>query len=1163
MNFLIDPLINDEKYKKLIDDIRSKDINNFYIHGMIDNSTGLFSYSLRENLNRPVFVVFENQYKAKKAYEAFNLDDSFVFFPELESNINNIKSLDVEVKSSRIKIIKRLIDGENLIVFTSLYALQNKLTNYKQFLSLGLNIRLDTLINIDEFSQKLLDLGYEKSYSVESMGQFSVRGGIIDIYPVNRDPVRLELFGDEIDSIRSFEISSQRSIENIEEFNICPLDEFYIPKDKYKDIGEKIGEEIKKAYKKGISKENINGKFSKILDLLEEGIVINPDLLIPYLEIDASNIFEYCEDPLIVFNDLSRVYDLTRDNYTRFMDLVQNSIAKGDLLYSHNNILFSLDRLFKEIKKYQNINLSLLLKRMKVLQAEKIIELKSLEVEKFNTRLSDFTDFIKRNLHKAYKIVISTSSKNNLAILEECLTEDGIIYELKVDLESEIKSSQVFLLEKNLSDGFIYPSIKMIFLGDKEIFGREKKRTRPKHKKISKKDLMNYEDLEIGQYVVHDSYGIGRYMGLEKVDYSGISKDFLILQYGRTDKLYIPTEEMNLISKYIGNEHPTLSKLGSTEWSRAKQKVKKSIEEIADDLVELYAERANIEGFKFSKDTPWQREFEESFIYEETPSQLRVIEEIKTDMESSKAMDRLLCGDVGYGKTEVALRAAFKAVMDGKQVAILVPTTILCQQHYKTMLDRFRDFPIKVDYISRFKTSTEKKKTIEDIENGRLDIVVGTHNLLSKKISFDNLGLLIIDEEQRFGVRHKDKIKSMKKNLDVLTLSATPIPRTMQLSLTGIRDMSILEEPPQDRSPVNTYVLEYDRSIIREAILSELARGGQIYFVYNRVYDIDKMRSDLEDLVPEAEIAMAHGQMRAKELENIMINFYQNKYDVLLSTTIIETGMDIQNVNTLIVYNSDKMGLAQLYQLKGRIGRGDRSSYAYFTYERGKVVSESSEKRLKAIKDFTSFGSGYKIAMRDLELRGAGNILGESQSGHINSVGYDLYVRLLEEEINKIKGLEKRENRIVNIDLKVDTYIPSDYIVDVNKKISTYRKIADIDNEEDYDKIFEELLDIYGDLPKTVANIMDLAYIKAMCIRSWVSEISEYDNKIVVNFDSNNFNLKDFGKLASEFKKDLHFDVADGIKVILDSSEEKLHDIKTLLEILDRENKGEEKWKRR
>lgn len=1159
MNFLIDPLKNDENYENLIADIRSKSINNFYIHGMVDKSTGLFSYSLRENLNRPVFVVFENEYKAKKAYEAFHMDDSFVFFPELESNTNNIKSLDVEVKSMRIKTIERLIEGENLLVFASLSALQNKLTNYKQFLSLGLNINLKTPIEIDDFSQKLLDLGYEKSYSVESMGQFSVRGGIIDIYPVNRDPVRLELFGDEIDSIRSFEISSQRSIENIDEFKICPIDEFHIPKDRYLDIGEKIGSEVKNAYKKGISKDNIDRKFSKILDLLEEKIVINPDLLIPYVDSDVSSILEYCEDPLIVFNDLSRVYDLTRDSYIRFMDSVQDSIAKGDLLYSHNEILFSLDEIFKKIKKYQNINLSLLLKRMKILYPEKIIELKSLEVEKFNTRWSDFSEFLKKNIYKAYKIVISTSSKNDLTTIAERLEEDGIIYELKEDPSGEIKSSQVFLLEKDLSEGFIYPSIKMIFLSYKDIFGRERKRSRPKYKKINKKDLMNYEDLEVGQYVVHDSYGIGRYMGLEQVNYSGISKDFLILQYGKTDKLYIPTEEMNLISKYIGNEHPSLSKLGSTEWSRAKQKVKKSIEEIADDLVELYAERANIEGFKFSKDTPWQREFEESFIYEETPSQLRVIEEIKRDMESSKAMDRLLCGDVGYGKTEVALRAAFKAVMDGKQVAILVPTTILCQQHYKTMLDRFRDFPIKVDYISRFKTSTEKKKTVEEIKNGRLDIVVGTHNLLSSKISFDNLGLLIIDEEQRFGVRHKDKIKSMKKNLDVLTLSATPIPRTMQLSLTGIRDMSILEEPPQDRSPVNTYVLEYDRSIIREAILSELARGGQVYFVYNRVYDIDKMKSDLEDLVPEAEIAMAHGQMRPKELENIMVNFYQNNYDVLLSTTIIETGMDIQNVNTLIVYNADKMGLAQLYQLKGRIGRGDRSSYAYFTYERGKVVSESSEKRLKAIKDFTSFGSGYKIAMRDLELRGAGNILGESQSGHINSVGYDLYVRLLEEEINKIKGLEKREDRIVNIDLKVDTFIPSDYIEDVNKKISTYREIANIDNEEDYDKIFEELIDIYGDLPKTVVNIMDLAYIKAMCIRSWVSEISEYDNKVIISFDGDKFNLRDFGKLASEFKKSLHFDVANGIKVILDSSKEKLRDIKTLLEILDRNNKGEEK----
>ncbi|MFR4763628.1 MAG: transcription-repair coupling factor, partial [Anaerococcus obesiensis] len=715
---------------------------------------------------------------------------------------------------------------------------------------------------------------------------------------------------------------------------------------------------------------------------------------------------------------------------------------------------------------YPIINSSSLLKINTIIKAKKIIELKSIEQENFNKNIENFIFNINSLIKNNEKAIIFASDKKSLESIKEIFNENNID-NFSIGLDSDLSNTNIILTVNSLSRGYIFTDYKINVYSHRDIFGKDKfKNKKTRKKPVSAKDIIKKSEIEIGDYVVHENNGIGIYKGISKIEVNNTKKDYFVIEYKGNDKVFVPVDQMDLVSKYIGNkgDKPKISSLGSNQWKKAKQRAKKAVDEIADDLVELYAKRSKAKGHAFSEDTTWQKEFEDSFIYEETDSQVRSINEIKDDMENIKPMDRLLCGDVGYGKTEVALRAAFKAIMDGYQVCFLVPTTILASQHYSTMKERFKDYPVECALLSRFVSKKEQDKNIKNLKSGKIDIIVGTHRLLSNDIKFKNLGLLIIDEEQRFGVRHKDKLKKLKENIDVLTLSATPIPRTLQLSLTGIRDMSTLDEPPERRLPVNTYVLEYDSSIIKRAIEKELDRDGQVYFVYNRVYNIEKIYNELVELIPDANIAIAHGQMSAKNLEKIMEDFVNGDIDILLATTIIETGMDIQNVNTIIVYDSDMMGLSQLYQLKGRIGRSSRSSYAYFTYAKGKVLTEIGEKRLKSIKDFSDFGSGYKIAMRDLELRGAGNILGESQSGQVEAIGYDLYVKFLQQAVNKASGKEFKSSDLndVYIDLKVDAYIPESYIEDQGQKIEMYTRISRIETLEDYSFLVEDLIDRYG-----------------------------------------------------------------------------------------------------
>lgn len=1139
-NILVDRLLKEPGYGSLLQAFETHKTP-VYLHGIIKEATGHLLYALSVHTERPVLVVCENVYRARELTRALEslIGEEVQLFPEAETGLGKVTALDNEGETQRLRVLEGLASGDRMLVVTTLRALQMRLTPIRAFQKMRIRIDLDSQIDLNELSSRLFHMHYDKVSSVEAPGEFAVRGGILDIYPVTASaPYRIELFDTEVDSIRTFDVQTQRSIGRIEEVLITPAAE-YIASDRAKEEMLKgLVKDltyIEKHPPYGMDTQRAFEKYQEIRVRLEEGLIIsNPNLVTPYLKASNYSLMTDYLDPrsIVYLEDVTRIYDKNSDDMSIYLEMHTMAMEAGEALHGHEQLLISERDIFSALAAFDRVNVTPLLKRSRLLEPKTLIEIKTVEAENFNRNLSIFYDRISDLAKSGEKVLIFAQDLLRAQRLIEGLRDQGLDPLLLENYEMTFGDRILAVSPGSYPKGVVYPNIGQSIFTTSEIYGSSKfKKRRTKKKKSTARDLINYADLEIGDYIVHDNHGIGRYEGIKQITVEGISKDYLVMVYRDGDKLSIPTDQMNLVQKYIGadGKAPRLSRLGGTDWVRAKQKAQKAIDEIADDLVELYAKRSKEVGFAFSSDTPWQSEFEDAFIYEETESQIRSIKEIKADMESERPMDRLLCGDVGYGKTEVAMRAAFKAVMDGKQVAMLVPTTILAQQHYKTMVDRFKNFPIKVEMLSRFRTPQQSKRIFADVSKGFIDIIIGTHRLLSKQLKFKDLGLLVIDEEQRFGVRHKEKLKALRTNIDVLTLSATPIPRTLQMGLVGIRDMSLLEEPPEERMTTTTYVMEYDPTILREAILREIAREGQVYFVYNRVYDIDHMAQRLTQLVPEASIVVAHGQMSSTRLEDVMIAFNEREYDILLSTTIIETGMDIQNVNTLIVYDADRMGLAQLYQLKGRIGRGDRSSYAYFTYAPGKVLAEASEKRLMAIRDFSEFGSGFKIAMRDLELRGAGNLLGESQHGHIDSVGYDLYVRMLEEAVRLAKGETTKSlpKQDVDIDIRMDGFIPADYIPDQNQKIEMYSRIASVSDQTDYEAILEELIDRYGDLPKTVENVLDVALIKSYAAQIGIERVKETQDAIVFTYDDpNRFPPEVFGLLAAEYGSELHFDVS-------------------------------------
>ena len=1129
---VMQPLKDNMKFKSITEKISEKTFP-INIYGISESGKSYIINGIFEENDNSMVVVTHSDVDAKNLYEDLSFYTTDVFyFPVREVVFYNVDAISGDLRWARLKVIKEILQNERKkIIVTSIDALTSLYTPKEYYLRYSMIIKTGDDIDLKEISKSLLQCGYERVEVVEGKGEFSFRGGILDVFPpTSAYPYRVELFGDEVDSIRTFNTESQRSIEKVEEFSIFPSKEVIVDDECRSRAVQNINEELKKVIA-NVSKENkesvekIKGIVGKNIELLNNTYYFETiDSYLPFFYEKLDSFFDYLQGYTFVVDDFKRSSGKMESIYYEFNENYMSFLQRGDILPSQNSLLLNKGELESKLENSSLITLSSFLNKSDGLFNTVDIGFEEVTLNKYNGQLNMLIEDIQERKEKKYKTVILAGTRPRGERLVKTLMEKGIFSTYKDSID-KIEAGEVVITFGNLLRGFDYPELELSIISDKDIFGEtRRKRSGKAVRKKGVAKITSFAELKPGDYVVHANHGIGVYKGIKQMAAGGTTRDYLDIVYDKGDKLYVPVDQLDLVQKYIGSEgnSPKINKLGGAEWQKAKAKARKSINEIAQDLVKLYAARATLKGHSFGKDTEWQRQFEDEFPYEETLDQLASLEEIKRDMESDKPMDRLLCGDVGYGKTEVAIRAAFKAVMDGKQVAFLVPTTILADQHYNNFIKRFSDFPIKIDMISRFRTPKQQKATLQALKEGNVDILIGTHRLVSKDIVFKDLGLLIVDEEQRFGVAQKEKIKGMKKNVDVLTLSATPIPRTLHMSLTGVRDISVIETPPEDRYPIQTYVVEQNDQLIRDAILREIGRGGQVYFVYNRVESIDSMANYIRDLVPECKVGIMHGQMTEKELETEMIAFMNKEYDVLVCTTIIETGIDISNVNTMIVHNADKMGLSQLYQLRGRVGRANRIAYAYFIYTKDKILTEVAEKRLKALKDFTELGSGFKIAMRDLEIRGAGNMMGSSQHGHMASIGYDLYCRMLEDTIKLIKGEIENEPIETSVDIKVDAFIPSSYITDEIQKIEVYKKIAAIENINDFMEIKSELEDRYSSIPDSVYNLMDIAYIKSICKGLYIEDIKETAKELRFKFVKGYKGFEDiYSVLLNQYKDDV------------------------------------------
>ena len=1124
---LMEPLISSEEFIELESYIKG-DKHPIEIEGLSESGKSYVINGIYEVSNKPVVIITNSDMEAKNLYEDLNLYLSNVYyFPAKEIVFYNVDAISGDLRWARLNVIKEILSNNKNIIVTSIDAFAARYTPKDLFKTHTVSISVGDEVDFKELSKILVEAGYDRVDVVEGKGEFSLRGGLLDLFPTNSIyPYRIELFGDEIDSIRTFNTESQRSIEKVNCIEVFPAKEIIIDDEIIDYALSNIREELDLTLKNNKDKERgikLNTIISKNLEELRETHDFETiDSYLPLFYKKSESLFDYLEDYIFVLDDKVRCLGKLDSTYLEFNENYSIFLQRGDILPSQGKLLLEKEELIDLLEEKINITMDAINKGGGFLSPIRKIEINSAILHHYQGQLDLLIEDILKKKKDGYRTVILSGTRVRGERLVSTLREREIESSYRDNIES-IALGEVVITFGNLLKGFECPKYKTCVISDKEVFGEAKRKlskSKSKSKGVSK--IKSFAELKPGDYVVHVNHGIGVYKGIKQIEVSGHKRDYLDIVYDKGDKLYVPVDQLDLVQKYIGSEgkSPKVNKLGGAEWQKAKSKVKKSINEIAEDLVKLYAARAAVKGYKYSKDTEWQMQFEDEFPFQETPDQLSSIEEIKKDMESDKPMDRLLCGDVGYGKTEVALRAAFKAVMEGKQVAFLVPTTILAEQHYKNMIKRFSDFPIKIDMVSRFRTTKEQKSTLQSVKEGNVDILVGTHRLVSKDIVFKDLGLLIVDEEQRFGVAQKEKIKNLKKNVDVLTLSATPIPRTLHMSLTGVRDISVIEPPPEERYPIQTYVVDQNDQLIRDAIMREIGRGGQVYFVYNRVEDIEKIANYIKNLVPESRVGVAHGQMTERQLEKEMLDFMTNEYNVLVCTTIIETGIDIQNVNTIIIYNADKMGLSQLYQLRGRVGRSNRIAYAYLLYTKDKVLTEVAEKRLKALKDFTELGSGFKIAMRDLEIRGAGNMMGSAQHGHMAAIGYDLYCRMLEDTVKLIKGDIDKEPIETTVDLKVDAYIPSSYIEDEMQKIEVYKKIAAIESIDEYMDIKEELEDRYSDIPDPVYNLMDIAYIKSRAKLLSIEEIKESGNDVSFRFQAGDSDYEKIFKIIIEKYKD-------------------------------------------
>jgi len=1009
--------------------------------GCVNSQKTHMMYALSDGCCYKV-IACSSEAKAKQIYEEYRfLDAAISFYPAKDLLFYQADIRSKELVSQRMQVIQAVLKGEPITVVASFDAFMDALLPKEMIKSRVIKICSDETLNLDELSVKLAQCGYDREIEVAGPGQFAVRGGILDVYPLTEElPVRIELWGDEVDSIRTFDPETQRSIEKLDEVEVFPATEF--PEEEEKRVS--------------------------FLDYFEK------------------------ENTILFLDEPVRLKEKGEGVEEEFLEAQKRRAQSGYEVADSEAVLFTTQEIMRKMNEYSSVGFQALDMRCPGLNIRASYNLQTKNVDPYNRSFELLTQDLKKMKRNQSRVILLSGSRTRARRLAEDLRDYNLSSFYSEDMDREVEPGEIMTAYGYIAEGYEYPLLNFVVISETDIFGKKKKKKR--RTTYEGRKIQSFSELKPGDYVVHENHGLGIYQGIEKIEVDKISKDYMKISYAKGGNLYIPATQLDLIQKYAGSDSkkPKLNRLGTQEWTKTKAKVRGAVKEIAKDLVELYAARQNQDGFVYGEDTVWQKEFEEMFPYEETEDQLLAINAVKKDMESHKIMDRLICGDVGYGKTEIAIRAAFKAVQENKQVVYLVPTTILAQQHYNTFCQRMKDFPVRVDLMCRFRTPAQQRDTIQNLKRGLVDIVVGTHRVLSDDIEYKDLGLLIIDEEQRFGVQHKEKIKKLKKNVDVLTLTATPIPRTLHMSLIGIRDMSVLEEAPQDRLPIQTYVMEYNDEMVREAIERECARNGQVYYVYNRVEDIAEVTAHIQKLVPELNVSFAHGQMKEHELEKIMYDFINGDIDVLVSTTIIETGLDISNVNTMIIHDADRLGLSQLYQLRGRVGRSGRMAYAFLLYRKDKLLKEIAEKRLAAIREFTDLGSGFKIAMRDLEIRGAGNLLGAEQHGHMEAVGYDMYCKMLNEAVKHLKGeLSEEDTFTTALDVNVDAYIPDSYIPNEYHKLDIYKRIAAIESEEEMDDMIEELIDRFGDIPKKVELLLEVARLKNLAHQAYVTEVTQ------------------------------------------------------------------------
>ena len=1053
MQALLKPLLELAEYEDIVKK-KKEDPGVLMLTGCVNSQKTHMMYALSDGCCYKV-ISCSSEAKAKQIYEEYRfLDAAISFYPAKDLLFYQADIRSKELVSQRMQVIQAVLKGEPITVVASFDAFMDALLPKEMIKSRVIKICSDETLNLDELSVKLAQCGYDREIEVAGPGQFAVRGGILDVYPLTEElPVRIELWGDEVDSIRTFDPETQRSIEKLDEVEVFPATEF--PEEEEKRVS--------------------------FLDYFEK------------------------ENTILFLDEPVRLKEKGEGVEEEFLEAQKRRAQSGYEVADSEAVLFTTQEIMRKMNEYSSVGFQALDMRCPGLNIRASYNLQTKNVDPYNRSFELLTQDLKKMKRNQSRVILLSGSRTRARRLAEDLRDYNLSSFYSEDMDREVEPGEIMTAYGYIAEGYEYPLLNFVVISETDIFGKNKRKKKRRTTYEGRK-IQSFSELKPGDYVVHENHGLGIYQGIEKIEVDKISKDYMKISYAKGGNLYIPATQLDLIQKYAGSDSkkPKLNRLGTQEWTKTKAKVRGAVKEIAKDLVELYAARQNQDGFVYGEDTVWQKEFEEMFPYEETEDQLLAINAVKKDMESHKIMDRLICGDVGYGKTEIAIRAAFKAVQENKQVVYLVPTTILAQQHYNTFCQRMKDFPVRVDLMCR---------------------------VLSGDIEYKDLGLLIIDEEQRFGVQHKEKIKKLKKNVDVLTLTATPIPRTLHMSLIGIRDMSVLEEAPQDRLPIQTYVMEYNDEMVREAIERECARNGQVYYVYNRVEDIAEVTAHIQKLVPELNVSFAHGQMKEHELEKIMYDFINGDIDVLVSTTIIETGLDISNVNTMIIHDADRLGLSQLYQLRGRVGRSGRMAYAFLLYRKDKLLKEIAEKRLAAIREFTDLGSGFKIAMRDLEIRGAGNLLGAEQHGHMEAVGYDMYCKMLNEAVKHLKGeLSEEDTFTTALDVNVDAYIPDSYIPNEYHKLDIYKRIAAIESEEEMDDMIEELIDRFGDIPKKVELLLEVARLKNLAHQAYVTEVTQKGVTYTFRmYEKAKIHVERIPDLLKQFPEDLSFkaDISD------------------------------------